>query len=52
MALVLFMILASVGMGITGAAPTLRKNQERYLPQTEQVVPKKEQDNALQEEAE
>lgn len=42
-ALVLFMILASVGVGISGAAPTLARNREKYFTQMEQVDTKEEE---------
>jgi hypothetical protein len=45
LALVVFMVLASVGMSITGAAPTLAKNRERYFAETEQVE-KRENDES------
>lgn len=44
LALVLLIGLASIGMTVTGAAPALPKNREKYLTETEQTE-KKEDEN-------
>lgn len=49
-ALVLFMILASVGIGISGAAPTLARNRENYFAKTELTDKKEEEGEEMAEE--
>lgn len=47
--LVVFISLASVGMPMTGAAPVLSQNREKYLQRTEQTERKEDEDGTLQQ---
>lgn len=48
LALSVFMLLAVTGIGLTGAAPALVRNREKYLVQTEQTENREDEDEETQ----
>lgn len=48
LALSVFMLLAVTGIGLTGAAPALARNREKYLVQTEQTENREDEDEETQ----